>query len=996
MQSGISWLQAWHAEDGLRVGCLPCYRYLQQCPDVPSDCRLIESTYANFELASVSSLKPSNLRRHADSPGHALALAIYEGKTPPTEELAPPASSWRSLWALLRKKRQTETPATEALGRGKVRLMLCCLAEAIRQRHREHLRAATCVTLSMDVAKTRLLVRFSAVTAELVVRRGVLGMRRSKETGHQNILGLLKSILANAATSLCGAPLNGDSPVKEEPWLDHDLYEHLRSITVVWNSDAAGDEMLAAQESQRTPASLDDLLPLFPNLTFVNRDKAHASRRVAQRPWTAAPELTEIFKIFCSWFKTIQFSPLLQGWYEHFQAEAEEEQLIKVQSSLSHAAHRFDSTSKPFAICALTFRSVLLTAIKAWTQRKNDPQGKAAYPFLDFMSGPEGASRMVLAGMLADAMDEAMQLTRAFDREAIDTALLHSHLQRFLKNTATLFIAERCVDTGFTSLMLQHAKTQSIWIDKNHTRTIGVHGGLSAAVLAQNLKHMAAWTGLASKVIAAEFPSFDLMCCFRVLALSGMGGGDASREQLCKERADMHTEDLARLCRGLQIDVDCCRYEFTMLVGVAEAQKEMHRCTNLEAWQHAVQVTRRSRARYPLDGLGPLLEAYAAWVCSSSGVEQNFSVRDWLSSKRRPIAEQRELDELQTHVEHIADEENLFQEASQVWARLYGKPRATGHRLRGYFKTSKMLAADAPVALKTWLRERRSQVEALLAAENPTGDVQVESVAGAALRQAAEKWTPRHDAEARRQDTLCFEKQVDAAHRGHLLEHELTPDLEWHADHLEEEESRRRCQREQEADRFERRMARPVFCLFGKTVCLRFQTPDPLMDRILLQYNMRRAQPTEVVDLFVVPDIARVGHAVQLLAYMYGSMIGTQEFLQSGGSAGAVAGYLPAIGMKKHIYISDAFAASYPALVAVLEQVLQMPKCSWKAIDTLAAWLRLQLDRKETSKYLALVTKAEKESQRALNEHKYFLTLEGFLQHIQRLDYDRTALGIGH
>ena len=386
-----------------------------------------------------------------------------------------------------------------------------------------------------------------------------------------------------------------------------------------------------------------------------------------------------MFKTFCSWFKTIQFSPLLQGWFEQFQAEAEEEQLIKVQSSLSHAAHRFDSTSRPFAICALTFRSVLLTAIKAWTQRKNDPQGKAAYPFLDFISGPEGASRMVLAGMLADAMDEAMQLTRAFDREATDTALLHSHLQRFLKNTATLFIAERCVETGFTSLMRQHAKTQSIWIDKNHPRTIGVHGGLSAAVLAQNLKHMAAWTGLASKVIAAEFPSFDLMCCFRILALSGMGSGDASREHLCKERADMRTEDLARLCRALQIDVDCCRHEFTMLVGVAEAQKEMHRCTNLEAWQHAVQVTRRSRARYSLDGLGPLLEAYAAWVCSSSGVEQNFSVRDWLSSKRRPVAEQRELDELQIHVEDIPDEENLFQEASDIWARLYGKPRATGH-----------------------------------------------------------------------------------------------------------------------------------------------------------------------------------------------------------------------------------------------------------------------------------------------------------------------------
>ena len=134
-----------------------------------------------------------------------------------------------------------------------------------------------------------------------------------------------------------------------------------------------------------------------------------------------------------------------------------------------------------------------------------------------------------------------------------------------------------------------------------------------------------------------------------------------------------------RLCKALHVESGLCRQECALLVGVAEGQKSSHGRSNLEAWQRAVAVTVRSRARYTIDALGSALEAFACWVCSTSGVEQNSAVRDWLSPKRRSTCKQTEVDELQIRVaDDVSDKNELFQQASAIWARLYGKPRSTG------------------------------------------------------------------------------------------------------------------------------------------------------------------------------------------------------------------------------------------------------------------------------------------------------------------------------
>ena len=142
----------------------------------------------------------------------------------------------------------------------------------------------------------------------------------------------------------------------------------------------------------------------------------------------------------------------------------------------------------------------------------------------------------------------------------------------------------------------------------------------------------------------------------------------------------MHVQDISRLCNALGVDADVCTAEYIKLVGVAEEQHRNLRCTNFEAWRAALKRTQRARASYPVTALTPLLAAFGSFTCSSSGVEQNFSVVKALSPKQRNLSVQHEVDQLQIKLAEISesDEARLFKEAAAVWVRLYGKARKSG------------------------------------------------------------------------------------------------------------------------------------------------------------------------------------------------------------------------------------------------------------------------------------------------------------------------------
>ena len=76
------------------------------------------------------------------------------------------------------------------------------------------------------------------------------------------------------------------------------MLEEVKSKITTLTVDSAGDELLSG-EIMRTAALTPDHKVLCPNLHNVIRDKAHSSRRLTSRPWSADDRLQEVMSYFC-------------------------------------------------------------------------------------------------------------------------------------------------------------------------------------------------------------------------------------------------------------------------------------------------------------------------------------------------------------------------------------------------------------------------------------------------------------------------------------------------------------------------------------------------------------------------------------------------------------------------------------------------------------------------------------------------------------------------
>merc|ERR1711884_583932 len=77
---------------------------------------------------------------------------------------------------------------------------------------------------------------------------------------------------------------------------DTKLLSHLRRIARVWNTDAANDELLTGQEL-RCVVDPQYGQPFLPSIDLINRDRAHASRRVLSRPWLADTIMKDLYAL---------------------------------------------------------------------------------------------------------------------------------------------------------------------------------------------------------------------------------------------------------------------------------------------------------------------------------------------------------------------------------------------------------------------------------------------------------------------------------------------------------------------------------------------------------------------------------------------------------------------------------------------------------------------------------------------------------------------------
>ena len=255
-QKELAWLDAkMNMESGSwGLGCRLCHDAQEVSPEAMSKFPVSRHHFARYEVNS-GDIRVARFRKHAASPAHRTAESMAGGKAPALEEIggfSPTMSEWKSVISHS-KPGHCQADVDDAGNRKKAHMMRWCLAEAHRQKQREAIQTALCVSLAQDQRGRRFLVRFRAVDAKLAVCYGTLQLVKvvasPNAPGAQGIRQMTLKALQNFCTPSLPPTYGGLLPgAKEEKPCDNDLLQALMGKVECIAADAAGDEQLAMRD----------------------------------------------------------------------------------------------------------------------------------------------------------------------------------------------------------------------------------------------------------------------------------------------------------------------------------------------------------------------------------------------------------------------------------------------------------------------------------------------------------------------------------------------------------------------------------------------------------------------------------------------------------------------------------------------------------------------------------------------------------------------------
>ena len=479
---------------------------------------------------------------------------------------------------------------TDQAGRGKVGRMHAHLCEALRQRQREFMRKASTMSIKRDESDGRVIVRAQAATPKLESMSFMLGMRKYTE-------GCDAYDITEVTGELLDHFAKGDAK----------LMEHMRNILEAVCVDAASAETTSARLMMTHPRGN----PVAPNLKAVIRDRAHASRRMISRPWQADEKVNEVTQELImgntSIVQRIYHSKLFTEWYKRY---VQQSPRIEVRTGdLGAAKHRYESWAKPMAQFILTFPAIIAVAQDISVTRVGNQEAKDAYQFLTDLT----EEKVLLIALLADAADEALAVTRAFDREDTDISRQAGLLHAFRVRIRNLLESGQVFKLPGFTLAACRMLEEPMYVtpSSRELRPLGGLGRVTEDLKERCLRHLRAWVHVCGLVIEAEFPDFDLVHAFSAFDLT------YAANELNEEMRD----SLRHLSLQFRVDEETLQREFTRVMPLARAQMTRYNCSSQEAWRRA------AANRRDCTSLQFVLQRAIGWGVSTSGVERNFAAR---------------------------------------------------------------------------------------------------------------------------------------------------------------------------------------------------------------------------------------------------------------------------------------------------------------------------------------------------------------------------------
>ena len=621
---------------------------------------------------------------------------------------------------------------------------------------------------------------------------------------------------------------------------------------------------------------------------------------------------------------------------DEFQKKASEmEDALQTQvRNLRAAKHRFESYSKPLGRLVLWCDAVIATAETISIKRKGQAEGTAANEFLKEIN----EEKLLQLAMMADAADEVSGLLRHVDTETYDSAVVPELLQQFVSGCVLLFKEGKCMEwLGYTSYIVARLKrTRLLFLADGSSRTLGGPDCPAQPVVQRCLERMTCWVKLAINVIQTEWPSWEVLAAFGSFELTKTIAGRGSEP----DRAGLR-KDLQKMAKAFSLNAGKLEDELFALRPVAQKIFKATGCSTLEAWQKAVaRVSERTDQAKKYLASKQLLKAlvrFSVYGGSTSGVEQNFAAKLRVLSHREDMTGQRDTCLMKVALERRPEEEShVIGVAQEIWAEHFGHARESPKEAR-LDKDRKVLDVDGPSGSTekskhnsseaAFLRARRGAVKEGVAKRGlamSMQDIDTAEVPG---------WMPSHEKERQFQVQKRRKLMVGAFKDGHLVDEEITAEVEEdaaRADKRADELAKERSAKDRlDTEKLSSKKYR-VADMQGKKIFVDGKCPQQDACKAaagahLLQCVQDRLQ----ADIFVVPQIADPPQRTEWACAIVGGLLTVPAFIK-GEEAPAIK-YAQACRLKRDIDFAEHFQADHPSIHALIADAFGIPESNWRA-----------------------------------------------------------------
>ena len=773
-----SWLAGREKGPSFGLGCVAC-----------AEAHASRNPYCNFEVSPHSTAALNNFGKHHTSKAHFdNVLKFFEVDLGPSGlilDFAPSADEFKTVWLELRKGIAPSQGVPSVGGGNKVSRMAMCLSEAQWSFDRDFVRDASCLSMTRDERAGRLLIRFQACKEDLTTRTGIFGQINDGGTGAVQIAkGTMRVVEQFCTVGKVGAGQGS---------LDQDLKEKVLAITEAITVDSASDELLAGVLMAH--GSEGEFAKVFHNHKATIRDKTHASRKIIERPAKADPYLHQVSQTFLfsreSITQRIQHSREFSSIFE----QKVHDIYRKTAKNLRAAKHRFESWSTPAARFSAFNDAINETAARIISARRDEKVADDANAY--FMALDE-ESRLSMA-MLADYSHDCLVMTRMLDNEDVETSELQSQIADFSKKLLFLYQQGHCKNVGYTKQALAALKCMRLLkLKDGSTKSLGGPGHPKEDVLQRCLDRMACLSKLALVALKTEFPSFDLLSCFSVLALSTSESKLTAK--LAAEQDEQVLLHLKKLAQVFDVDLDALREEVGILRPIARRILLDTKCTTKAAWRQAFQKAQRHAEKAgegaTFKAIRAVLLRHACFCASTSGVEQNFSSFDRLfGNQRLGSRSETEINIMKLMIDSQDKEEHdmVVQRARETWVRHFGLVRHH-HEPRidkGCARTSKL---DSTGTVASMSRKRLREVEKLMEefVDEDISEMDIANLQG---------WSDGHAAELEFQQSKRRKIKVEALRDGHLVHEEMDMEVQADAEEQKKKDKQNRQRRVAKATR---------------------------------------------------------------------------------------------------------------------------------------------------------------------------------------------------